>query len=211
MPRTALVILVLFLALAFGWRSWRQWRRTGSTGFRGISGAPGSAEWTGGLLFVVALVAAVLAPGAQLLGVVDPLATLDHPGAHRTGLWLALGGVVTTLWSQVAMGDAWRIGVDESERTKLVVHGPFRWVRNPIFTSMGLAIGGLALMVPNLLAGLALCALVLALQLQVRRVEEPYLLRAHGRDYAEYAARTGRFLPGIGRLRATAPADLSGP
>ena len=31
-------------------------------------------------------------------------------------------------------------------------------------------------------------------------VEEPYLLKVHGSAYAEYAARVGRFLPGVGRL-----------
>jgi protein-S-isoprenylcysteine O-methyltransferase Ste14 len=48
----------------------------------------------------------------------------------------------------------------------------------------------------------ALLALVGALELQVRRVEEPHLLRVHAATYRDYAARTGRFLPGIGRLGA---------
>jgi protein-S-isoprenylcysteine O-methyltransferase Ste14 len=32
------------------------------------------------------------------------------------------------------------------------------------------------------------------------RMEEKYLLRTYA-GYAEYAARVGRFLPGLGRLR----------
>lgn len=39
-----------------------------------------------------------------------------------------------------------------------------------------------------------------ALELQLRAVEEPYLLTAHGHAYATYAARVGRFAPGTGRL-----------
>ena len=35
-------------------------------------------------------------------------------------------------------------------------------------------------------------------------VEEPYLLAMHGAAYAAYAARAGRFVPGIGRLPARA-------
>jgi protein-S-isoprenylcysteine O-methyltransferase Ste14 len=200
MPRTALVILVVFLLLAFGMRSWIQWRRTGSSGFRGISGAPGSAEWFGGLLFVLALGAAASAPVAHLLDALTPAPWLDRPAARMGGLLLALAGLATTLWSQLAMGDAWRIGVDEHERTTLVIDGPFRWVRNPIFSSMALAVAGLALLVPNALAAIALAALVTALQLQVRRIEEPYLIRTHGSAYTDYAARTGRFVPGVGRL-----------
>jgi protein-S-isoprenylcysteine O-methyltransferase Ste14 len=30
--------------------------------------------------------------------------------------------------------------------------------------------------------------------------EEAYLMRTYGSDYADYARRVGRFLPGVGRL-----------
>lgn len=204
MPYLALYGLATYFALAFGWRTWIHWRRTGSSGFRGITGAVGSAEWLGGVLFVVALVAAVLAPLAELAGVVEPLAPFASPSVHVAGIVLTLLGTLATLWSQLAMGDSWRIGVDAHERTNLVAAGPFRWVRNPIFTSMGLGLGGLALLTPNLLAAVALLALLIALQLQVRWVEEPYLTLTHGAAYRRYAARTGRFLPGIGRLEESA-------
>lgn len=48
----------------------------------------------------------------------------------------------------------------------------------------------------------ALVALVAAVQLQVRVVEEPYLRTVHGAAYETYAARTGRFVPGLGRTVA---------
>jgi protein-S-isoprenylcysteine O-methyltransferase Ste14 len=46
-----------------------------------------------------------------------------------------------------------------------------------------------------------LACVLLSIQIQVRLVEEPYLLRVHGDAYRRYAARTGRFVPGLGRLR----------
>ena len=207
MPRLALFGLALFFAVAFGLRTWIHWRRTGSTGFRGISGAVGSAEWVGGVAFVVALVGAICAPLAQLAGWVAPLAALDHPFAHGIGVALAAAGIAMTLWSQLAMGDSWRVGVDASERTALVLAGPFRWVRNPIFTAMTAGLAGLALLTPNAVAAVALLAMIVALQLQVRLVEEPYLLRTHGAAYRDYAARAGRFVPGVGRLEASDGSD----
>jgi protein-S-isoprenylcysteine O-methyltransferase Ste14 len=201
MPYLALTALVLYFALAFGWRSWRQWRRTGSTGFRGISGAVGSAEWLGGVLFVVAIAASLFAPLMEIAGLVTPWAMLTKSAVHAAGIALAVLGMIGTLWSQMAMGDAWRIGVDREERTELVARGPFRHVRNPIFTSMVVGLGGIALLTPNLLAAVALAALVAALQLQVRLVEEPYLIATHGAGYRRYAARAGRFMPAMGRLQ----------
>jgi protein-S-isoprenylcysteine O-methyltransferase Ste14 len=61
---------------------------------------------------------------------------------------------------------------------------------------------GLALLTPNWIVAAGVATLITALELQVRRVEEPYLLRVHATAYRDYAARTGRFLPGIGRLAA---------
>ena len=113
---------------------------------------------------------------------------------------LAVVGIVGTLAVQLQMGSSWRIGVDDSERTELVTSGTFALVRNPIFTVMAIAGAGLAVMTPNVVALAGFLVLLLALQLQVRVVEEPYLLRAHGQTYSAYAARTGRFLPGLGRL-----------
>lgn len=87
-----------------------------------------------------------------------------------------------------------------TESTALVTGGPFQVVRNPIYAAMIPTCLGFVLLVPNALAIAAWLALVVGLELHVRRVEEPYLQRVHGRAYAEYAARVGRFLPGMGRL-----------
>jgi protein-S-isoprenylcysteine O-methyltransferase Ste14 len=199
-PTIAVAAYALFAALAFGFRSWLQWRRTGRTGFVGFAERPGSAAWWGGVLFALSIVVGAASPVLQLAGVVAPWAVLDGPPAHAAGLVLYAIGMVATLWAQLAMGDSWRIGVDATARTSLVVGGPFRWVRNPIYTGMLSAMVGLSLLVPNVASAIAVAALVVGLELHVRLVEEPYLRRVHGDGYLAYAARTGRFAPGVGRL-----------
>jgi protein-S-isoprenylcysteine O-methyltransferase Ste14 len=196
----ALGLFLLYLALAFGLRTAVQLRRTGASGFKGISGRPGSAEWLAGVLFVVALLCGFAAPLLALVARLEPLARLDGAVGHAAGGLVFAAGLLTTLRSQFAMGEAWRSGVDHNERTRLVTAGPFAGVRNPIFSGMVTASAGLVLLVPNAVALVGLGLLVIAVELQVRLVEEPYLRRVHGRSYAAYAARAGRFLPGLGRL-----------
>ncbi|GLV95126.1 MULTISPECIES: methyltransferase family protein [Streptomyces] len=198
---TALVLFTGYAATAFGVRAVIQARRTGDAGFRGISGRPGTASWWAGILFVIALLGGAAAPVAALAGV----PALPWAGAaplRWLGLATAAAGVVATLVAQSAMGTSWRVGVDSAERTDLVTSGLFATVRNPVFTAMTVTAAGLALMAPNAVAVLALVGLVAAVQLQVRIVEEPYLAAAHGAAYADYTARAGRFLPGIGRRTA---------
>lgn len=197
----ALLFLGAYLLLAFGLRSVVMRMRTGTTGFRGISGAPGSTEWWGGVLFVVALGLGALAPVLDLVGTIEPLDALDGRIGHAAGVALFWAGLATTLVAQFAMGDSWRIGVDRAERTSLVTDGPFQAVRNPIFAGMIPTSIGIALLVPNIVGVAAVAALILALEIQTRLVEEPYLLQVHGREYGDYASRVGRFLPMVGRLR----------
>lgn len=196
-PALALLLLALFHAVAFGLRTWQHLRATGTTGFHGISGRPGSAEWLGGVLFALGVALGLAAPLAELLGWVAPL-WQPTPACARLGALLGALGVVATYLSQRSMGTAWRIGVLATERTRLVVRGPFAVVRNPIFTCMLLTALGLAVLLPNVLAWAALACLFVAVELQVRLVEEPHLARLHGQAYRDYSARVGRFVPGLG-------------
>jgi protein-S-isoprenylcysteine O-methyltransferase Ste14 len=196
MSAVALVLYILALIVLFGVKSWMQYRRTGSTGVRGISGTPAEAGWWGGVLFSAAMLLGLAGPLLAVTGVVpaDP-----HPVIAVGGLILALGGFAATLAGQAGMGTSWRIGVDPGERTDLVTTGVFGYVRNPIFTAMALAQFGMVLLVPTWISAAALAALIAAVELQVRAVEEPYLHLVHGEAYAAYAANTGRSVPGIGR------------
>lgn len=201
MPALALTLFLVYLAVAFGWRTWRQVRLTGSTGFHGISGTPATPEWWGGVLFAVAFAAGVLAPLLQLAGALDPVGVLDGDGVAAIGGAVAVLGIALTIAAQMAMGEAWRIGVDARERTTLVTDGLFAVVRNPVFTAMILTGTGLALLAPNPVALLAAAVLVVAIELQVRAAEEPYLRRVHGDGYRRYAERVGRLVPLVGRQR----------
>jgi protein-S-isoprenylcysteine O-methyltransferase Ste14 len=139
------------------------------------------------------------APVAALAGL-DPISVFDSPALRTAGVVVGVLGVALTLAAQLGMGDSWRIGVDPGERTALVTGGLFRLSRNPIFSAAILTAAGLAFATGNVIALLGLASLVTALELQVRRVEEPHLRRTHGDAYVTYAAQVGRFVPGVGRL-----------
>jgi protein-S-isoprenylcysteine O-methyltransferase Ste14 len=205
MPATAaadmaLVLVVVFGVLGFGWRSWLQYRRTGSTGFRGIK-AGGLLERLAGIGFVVALIVAVSAPVLQENHVIQPVGMLSEAWVQTVGIVIATAGIAATVYAQLEMGDSWRIGVDERETTTLVHTGVFGRIRNPIYTAIFTFGIGIVLVTPNVVACVGLILLIASIQLQVRRVEEPYLLRTHGDAYRAYAAQVGRFIPGVGLIR----------
>jgi protein-S-isoprenylcysteine O-methyltransferase Ste14 len=200
MSVTALLIHLVGLAVVSGLRTWLQVRRTGSSGFHGISGEPGSLRWWAGVSFVAALVLGLAALVLAVANVVPRPSGSAVEAVAAAGLVLAVTGFAGVLAAQTGMGASWRIGVKQTERTDLITSGLFALVRNPIFTAMVIAQLGLTLMVPTWLSLTALICLVVAVEMQVRLVEEPHLLATHGGSYSRYTASTGRFVPGRGRL-----------
>jgi protein-S-isoprenylcysteine O-methyltransferase Ste14 len=196
MAVAVLVLEAVFFAVAFGFRTVVQLRTTGDTGWRLRS--EGAAAAIGSAALLVALLLAAAAPLADLAGLAR-WNELDAPTIAVAGVTLMVAGSLLTAWAQFAMGASWRIGYDPAERTALVTRGPFRFVRNPIYTAMLVTMIGLALALPNVVSTTLLAVSCVALEIQVRAVEEPHLLATHQEEYTRYLARTGRFVPGLSR------------
>jgi len=193
----ALVLHVAYLTAAFGWRTMVHRRRTGDSGFRWqrhdlvarVSGA----------LFAAAILVGTLGVTLVAFSVTELWAPLVGTAAFTVALIVFAAGCIVTLLAQSHIGASWRIGVDPAERTEIVTDGLFGWARNPIFTGMVTAAVGLALLAPTLLTALSVLMLVIAVRVQVRSVEEPYLLTAMP-GWPAYAKRVGRFVPRLGRI-----------
>jgi protein-S-isoprenylcysteine O-methyltransferase Ste14 len=199
-PGLAIALWALALVFVFSMRIVLHRRATGSTGILRPGHRPFSVAWTAELAFEGSTV--LMAAGAiiEAAGGPETIGPLDSEPLQIVAAVVAIAGMAGIIAAQTAMGTEWRIGVADDQGTKLVADGPFRWVRNPIYTGMLIGFGGIVLTAasPIALAGFAI--FVLGIELQVRKVEEPYLRQAHGDRYMAYARRVGRFAPGIGRL-----------
>ncbi len=172
-------------------------KRTGTSSLRST---PGVAGRIAQLLFLAGNVLIVAGPTLDLSVPTSRARSIDSPTIHACGILLASVALALILASRRAMGASWRVGVDVSEHTPLVTQGPFGKVRHPIYTAMVSLAIAIALMVPNLLTAVALAFWLVAVQVQTRLIEDPYLLRTHP-EFNRYAQTTGRFLPLVGRRR----------
>ena len=192
-----LVCFIVCAGLIFGFRVGLQLRRTGDHGLRlakQTSTAPevaATALQACGLFGILALT--VLDTISYLPGQLD----LGSAGAV-TGVVVCALAVAITMLSQYQMGDAWRIGVDASEKNPLVTEGMFKLSRNPIYSGMLLVGIGFVILVPHVLT--VCCAVVsyVGFEIQVRKVEEPYLRSVHGGTYEAYCRTVGRYFPRLG-------------
>jgi protein-S-isoprenylcysteine O-methyltransferase Ste14 len=189
-----MVFLTLFVRVGI------QLRRTGKTGLIGLRHGAEPVEVIGGVLFIGGMAMGALSAILVIRDSLEPIDALDTDALHVIGIALASIGGLAVFGAQLGMGESWRIGVSDEERLDLVTGGWFAVIRNPIYTAMLVGWTGFALMVPTWLGIAAVPVIAAGLEIQVRAVEEPYLLRTHGDTFRAYAARVGRFLPGVGRL-----------
>jgi protein-S-isoprenylcysteine O-methyltransferase Ste14 len=204
-----LTAVVVYVAAAFIWPTLRVWRRHGIWPIvlsREAAPAQRLLGWLTGALFVVLVGASVgrLVVGADRLGVWSAPAALQPFG------WLLLtSGALLTVVAQRQMGASWRVGIDDRP-TGLVDSGVFQVVRNPIFTGLSIFLAGYACLTPAWWSLTLWVATAVGLRVQVGW-EERHLVGHHGATYLAYAARVGRFVPWMGRLRSPAPgADSQG-
>lgn len=103
--------------------------------------------------------------------------------------------VVLMVWARATFGRRSFHAAANPTEGGLVTSGPYRFIRHPIYTAVVLFSLAGVLAHPSLpAAGLELTVFLGAL---VRMLLEERLLRASYPEYAGYAARTSRMLPGI--------------
>ncbi len=116
-------------------------------------------------------------------------------GATRgAGVLLILAGVSLAVWGRRTMVRAGTNVNPKLPATTLVVTGPFRYVRNPLYTALSLLYAGLALAVNAAGPLLLLPAVVCVLHFGVVRREERYLETKFGEAYLRYKAVTRRWI-----------------
>jgi protein-S-isoprenylcysteine O-methyltransferase Ste14 len=169
----------------------------------------GGAAWAGAL-FVALRAATYAALFIATVLVFLPARVLQWSGIARPkamgtaqvvgGALVVLGGALA-LWCVITftlIGRGTPAPFDPPRR--LVVRGPYRFVRNPMYLGAGCALGGAALFSQSLyLLGYGALFLLIS-HLFVRGYEEPTLRRTFGEEYDAYCRTVARWRPSRPRV-----------
>lgn len=119
-------------------------------------------------------------------------------------LWIRFLGVIVAIlclpairWMFVSIGN----NISETILTKsthqLVMVGPYRWIRHPLYTFALLEMFALALVASNWFLFIFPCIATILFRLFVIPGEEANLIRLFGKRYEDYRQRTGALFPSI--------------
>lgn len=149
---------------------------------------------------------AAIIPAVAILMVARKWETLDptivnpgqiplHLGLETSGLLLCLAGNILMGWALVTMRGHFQVlGTLPQPTDRLVVSGPYRLVRHPMYASVLGQSLGLAFLTQSL-AIFTLFWIYLKLILSLVAFEEEGLRRAYGNQFAAYQNRVNKLIP----------------
>ncbi|HVP12996.1 MAG TPA: hypothetical protein VMV94_17610 [Phycisphaerae bacterium] len=107
---------------------------------------------------------------------------------------VAIGCLALSIVTWRYMGEQWRMGIDPTQKLRLLVDGPFAKVRHPIY-SLSILLMLCSVVVLPCPTMFLLAVIHITLMHIKARNEERFLMDTQGQAYAEYCRRTGRFVP----------------
>jgi protein-S-isoprenylcysteine O-methyltransferase Ste14 len=107
-------------------------------------------------------------------------------------------GIAFTAWSSFHFVKVRGTPVPFNPPPKVVKSGPYRYARNPMLTGVFLILFGIGFGVNSVsLVFLFTPLFVLINVWELKKIEEPELMKRLGNDYVEYRNKTPMFLPGF--------------
>lgn len=152
-------------------------------------------------LFEVVMFALVLpALIAYVGGTTGPMVPIPE-SLRALGFVAIVIGFGITLWANWVLGQNWVPGIGYHEQHRLITSGPYRWVRHPMYTGIGIVMLGVAGLASFAATATAGCFFFWSSFAYRYAVEEAFMMKLFGEKYASYKAHTGAFLPRARRVR----------
>jgi protein-S-isoprenylcysteine O-methyltransferase Ste14 len=140
-------------------------------------------------LFWVPYVVVALRPGPQI-AFAEPLKV--------AGAALSMLGVAISLWAIVTLGRHYDLVLEVHAGHRLVRHGPFTWVRHPVYTGLALHFIGACLATGNLLLIVGTLLVTFPALYARARAEESLLREQFAGEYDRYMDEVPMLVPGLG-------------
>ena len=137
----------------------------------------------------------LLAPLLYLMGLVDFASFQLLDWQRIIGGVCALIGIVYFHWTHSTLGKNWSATLEVKKDHELIMSGPYKYIRHPMYASVYLTSVGFLILTANWLLGVLLLAPFTILYISRIRSEEQMMLEKFGEKYQEYMKKSGRLFP----------------
>jgi len=146
------------------------------------------------LLFFVGI-SLLLAPLLYLAELIDFASFPLFDWQRIMGGVCALMGIGYFYWTHNTLGKNWSLMLELKKDHELIMNGPYRYVRHPMYASLYIIYFGFLILTANWLVGVLLLAPFALLYIVRVEPEEQMMIEKFGKKYQDYMKKSGRLFP----------------
>ena len=137
----------------------------------------------------------LLAPLLYLMGLIDFASFQLLDWQRIMGGVCALIGIAYFYWTHSILGKNWSLMLELKKDHELIMSGPYKYVRHPMYASVYIIHVGFLILTANWLVGVLLLAPFVLFCIVRIRSEEQMMLEKFGKRYQDYMKKSGSLFP----------------
>ncbi len=124
--------------------------------------------------------------------------TILHPYEYAgyIGIIILVLSLLFAIWARVVLGRNWSGAIQKVEGQRLVRSGPYKYIRNPIYTGVVCGFLGNLIAIGNLASLIGFCIMLVIYIIKIKR-EQAFLVEEFGEEYKKYIKESWALIPYI--------------
>ncbi|OOM78465.1 isoprenylcysteine carboxylmethyltransferase family protein [Clostridium sp. BL-8] len=120
----------------------------------------------------------------------------SHKYAGYIGIIILVLSLLFAIWARVVLGRNWSGAIQKVEGQRLVRSGPYKYIRNPIYTGVVCGFLGNFIAIGNLASLIGFCIMLVIYIIKIKR-EQTFLVEEFGEEYKKYIKESWALIPYI--------------
>ena len=146
-------------------------------------------------LFLVFIAFAVTYSNPEIMRLNEIILPHNWVIEYTGGIILFLS-LLFAIWARIVLGKNWSGAIQKVEGQRLIKCGPYKHIRNPIYTGVICGFFGTFLTLGTIASFLGLCIVSAAFLVKIKN-EQRFLIMEFGEEYKQYIKETWALLPYI--------------
>jgi protein-S-isoprenylcysteine O-methyltransferase Ste14 len=112
------------------------------------------------------------------------------------GIAILVFSLLFAIWARIVLGRNWSGAIQKVEGQRLVCSGPYKYIRNPIYTGIVCGFFGTFITLGSLASIMGFCIILITYIIKINR-EQRFLILEFGEEYEKYIKKSWALIPYI--------------
>lgn len=120
----------------------------------------------------------------------------DYKYVEYIGIAILIFSLLFAIWARIVLGRNWSGAIQKVEGQRLVRSGPYKYIRNPIYTGIVCGFFGTFITLGSLASIMGFCIILIIYIIKINR-EQRFLILEFGEEYEKYIKESWALIPYI--------------